>query len=62
MLEALNTLLWGPGTLALILGTGAWLTLRTGGFPQRNLGRALTLSLGREAGGKAGAACPPSAP
>ena len=49
MLEALNTLLWGPGTLALILGTGAWLTLRTGAFPQRNLGRALTLSLGREA-------------
>ena len=49
MLEVLNTLLWGPGTLTLILGTGAWLTLRTGGFPQRNLGRALTLSLGREA-------------
>ena len=49
MLEVLNTLLWGPGTLALILGTGAWLTLRTGGFPQRNLGRALALSLGREA-------------
>ena len=61
MLEVLNTLLWGPGTLALILGTGAWLTLRTGGFPQRNLGRALALSLGREAGGRAGAACPPSA-
>ena len=34
MLELLNTFLWGPGTLALILGTGAWLTLRTGGFPQ----------------------------
>ena len=49
MLEVLNTLLWGPGTLALILGTGVWLTLRTGGFPQRNLGRALALSLGREA-------------
>ena len=49
MLEVLNTLLWGLGTLALILGTGAWLTLRTGAFPQRNLGRALALSLGREA-------------
>lgn len=49
MLELLNTFLWGLGTLALILGTGAWLTLRTGGFPQRNLGRALRLSLGREA-------------
>ena len=49
MLELLNTFLWGAGTLALILGTGAWLTLRTGGFPQRNLGRALGLSLGQEA-------------
>ena len=49
MLELLNTFLWGPGTLALILGTGAWLTLRTRGFPQRSLGRALKLSLGRAA-------------
>ena len=49
MLETLNAFLWGPGTLALILGTGAWLTLRTGGFPQRNLGQALVLSLGRDA-------------
>ena len=49
MLETLNAFLWGPGTLALILGTGAWLTLRTGGFPQRNLGQALALSLGRDA-------------
>ena len=30
MLELLNTFLWGPGTLTLIVGTGAWLTLRTG--------------------------------
>ena len=49
MLETLNAFLWGPGTLALILGTGAWLTLRTGGFPQRNLGQALALSLERDA-------------
>ena len=49
MLETLNAFLWGPGTLVLILGTGAWLTLRTGGFPQRNLGQALALSLGRDA-------------
>ncbi|MFR7893870.1 MAG: alanine:cation symporter family protein [Dysosmobacter sp.] len=49
MLEVLNTLLWGRGRWRWILGTGAWLTLRTGGFPQRNLGWALTLSLGREA-------------
>lgn len=62
MLETLNAFLWGPGTLALILGTGAWLTLRTGGFPQRNLGQALALSLGRDAGARASTAYPPSAP
>ena len=50
MLETLNAFLWGPGTLVLILGTGAWLTLRTGGFPQRNLGQALALSLGFASG------------
>lgn len=37
MLELLNAILWGPGTVGLLLGTGAWLTLRTGAFPQRML-------------------------
>ena len=49
MLETLNAFLWGPGTLALILGTGAWLTLRRcpwGGMP----------------GARASTAYPPSAP
>lgn len=49
MLEVLNGFLWGPGTLGLILGTGLLLSLRTGCFPQRRLGTALRLSLGREA-------------
>ena len=49
MLELLNAILWGPGTVGLLLGTGAWLTLRTGAFPQRMLPLALRLSLGREA-------------
>lgn len=49
MLEVLNGFLWGPGTLGLILGTGLLLSLRTGCFPQRKLGAALRLSLGREA-------------
>lgn len=49
MLKLLNDLLWGPGTLALFLGTGAWLSLRTAFFPQRKLGTALRLSLGRAA-------------
>ena len=49
LLELLNAILWGPGTVGLLLGTGAWLTLRTGAFPQRMLPLALRLSLGREA-------------
>ena len=46
---ALNDFLWGPGTLALFLGTGLFLTLRTRFLPWRNLGWALRSALGREA-------------
>lgn len=49
MLEALNTFLWGPGTVGLILGVGGLLSARTRLFPQRNLEKALRLSLGQEA-------------
>ena len=48
MLNAIASCLWGPGTLALVLGTGAFLTVRTRFFPWRELGRALSLALGRE--------------
>ena len=41
--------LWGPGTLALLLGTGAFLTLRLDFLPWRNLGWALRSVLSREA-------------
>ena len=50
-LRAVDTFLWGPGTLALLVGTGLFLTLRTRFLPWRNLGRALRLALGREARG-----------
>lgn len=49
MLNAVNELLWGPGTLALLLGTGVFLTLRMGLLPWRRLGFALRSALGREA-------------
>ncbi len=49
MLEWLNNLLWGPGTLALLLGTGIFLTLRMRFLPWRRLGFALRSALGREA-------------
>lgn len=49
MLERLNDLLWGPGTLALLLGTGLFLTVRMQALPLRRLGFALRSSLGREA-------------
>lgn len=48
MLRTINDILWGPGTLALLLGTGLYLTVRTRFLPWRELGRALRAALGRE--------------
>lgn len=52
-LRAADDFLWGPGTLALLVGTGVFLTVRTRFLPQRNLGFALRSALGREARTKA---------
>lgn len=49
MLKTINNLLWGPGTLALLLGTGLFLTLRMHFLPWRRLPLALRSALGREA-------------
>jgi len=49
MLNTINDLLWGPGTLALLLGTGLFLTLRMRFLPWRRLGYALRSALGRDA-------------
>lgn len=49
MLHAINDFVWGPVTLALLLGTGAYLTLRLHFLPWRRLGYALRMALGREA-------------
>lgn len=49
MLNTINGLLWGPGTLALLLGTGAFLTVRLRFLPWRRLGYALKSVFGKEA-------------
>ena len=49
MLQSLNNFLWGPGTLALLLGTGIFLSVRMRFLPWRRLGFALRSALGREA-------------
>lgn len=49
MLNTIHNCLWGPGTLALLLGSGVFLTLRLRFLPWRNLGYALRSALGREA-------------
>lgn len=49
MLNTINDLLWGPGTLALLLGTGLFLTIRMRFLPWRRLGYALRSALGRDA-------------
>lgn len=49
MLNTINDLLWGPGTLCLLLGTGLFLTFRMRFLPWRRLGYALQSALGRDA-------------
>ena len=49
MLNTINTLLWGPGTLALLLGTGLFLTVRMRFLPWRRLPFALQSALGKDA-------------
>ena len=44
-LFALRSALWGGGTIALLLGTGVYLTFRTRLLPLRNLGFALRSAL-----------------
>lgn len=48
MLQRLSDILWGPGTLALLLGTGLFLTLRLRFLPWRRLPHALRSVLSRE--------------
>ena len=61
----LDQLVWGPWMLALLLGTGVFLTLRTRFLPWRNLGWALRSAFSRDVprrGRRAPGTCPPSPP
>ena len=49
MLNTMNDLLWGPGTLGLLLGTGLFLTVRMRFLPWRRLRFALRSALGKDA-------------
>ena len=48
----IDSLVWGPVMLVLLVGTGIFLTLRTGFLPWRNLGYALRSVLSKEARSK----------
>ena len=41
LISRINNAVWGPGTLLLLVGTGAFLTVRCRFLPWRHLGRAL---------------------
>lgn len=49
VLSAVDTFVWGPVMLILLVGTGVFLTIRTGFLPWRNLGYALKSTLSKEA-------------
>jgi len=49
MLKTVDELFWGPGTLALLLGTGIFLLFCTSFLPLRRLGFALRCTLGKDA-------------
>lgn len=49
ILTAIDDFVWGPVMLVLLVGTGIWLTVRTGFLPWRNLGYAIKSTLSKEA-------------
>lgn len=49
IVSAIDSFVWGPVMLALLVGTGIFLTLRTKFLPWRNLGYALKSTLSKEA-------------
>jgi len=49
MIHSIDDIVWGPITLLLLMGTGIYLTIRTGFLPWKNLPYALKLTLSKEA-------------
>ena len=54
IVSELDGFVWGPVMLVLLVGTGIFLTIRTGFLPWRNLGYALKSTLSKEARQKKG--------
>lgn len=54
IVSAVDGFVWGPVMLVLLVGTGIFLTIRTGFLPWRNLGYALKSTLSKEARKKKG--------
>ena len=52
-IKAVDSFVWGPAMLALILGTGFYLQLRLGGMPIRKIGAGLRLVWGSRGGDSA---------
>ena len=48
-IESIDGVVWGPVMLVLLVGTGIFLTIRTGFLPWRNLGYALKSVMSKEA-------------
>lgn len=48
VLRKIDNVVWGPGMLGLLLGTGAYLMIKMKFLPLRNLGYALKCAVGRE--------------
>ena len=49
IVSAVDSFVWGPVMLILLVGTGIFLTIRTGFLPWRNLGYAIKSTLSKEA-------------
>ena len=48
IVSAVDGFVWGPVMLVLLVGTGIFLTIRTGFLPWRNLGYALKSTLSKQ--------------
>ena len=51
LLTTIDSVVWGPAMIALLLGTHIYLTFRTG-FIQRKLPQAIRMSVRRDPSGK----------
>ena len=45
--DLVNRIVWGAPVLALLMGIGLWLTIRTGGMQFRHFGHAMKSTLGK---------------